>query len=925
MSRPTPMFQQYHDIKSRHQDAILMFRMGDFYEMFHDDALEAARTLQITLTTRGKGSVSEAPMCGVPFHAVDGYIARLTQAGYKVAICEQLEDPATVKGLVKRDVVRVVTPGTVTDSRQLEAGEPNSLGALKSDPGGWGVAWVDLSTGDFRLARFSGPGAAQQAAELLARFNCREILIPEEEDLAGTGSLKGVLVNKLESWRFGRDRCREALTSHFGTAHLAGFGVEEMDSAIGAAGALLGYLRETQKAELVHLDRLRRFNADDHLLLDETTVTNLELLRTQREGRRRGSLLGLLDRTVTGMGGRLLKERLLHPLRDPAAIHLRLAAVADLAERGVVRATLRGKLKEVGDLERLLSRLTLGSAGPRDVRLMGLSLARLAEMVPLADEVQAEPLRDNLSRLDPVPEVEELARAAIADEPPATVRDGGLIRDGYDAELDELRTLGRDGKRFLAELEARERQATGIATLKVRYNRVFGYFIEVSKANTGKVPDHYQRRQTLAGAERYATPELKELEEKVLTARDRSLTRESDLFEDVRRRILAHAPRLRTAAHDVARLDVASALAEVGSHLNWCVPEVDSSLTIKIEDGRHPVVEEAVGSDRFVPNAIHLDGGARQIQIITGPNMGGKSTVLRQVAIIVLLAQTGSLVPAGRAHIGVADRIFCRVGASDSLASGHSTFMVEMTETANILHNATPASLVLLDEIGRGTATFDGLSIAWAVVEHLHEVPQVAARTLFATHYHELTELALVLPRVVNLRMTAREHEGRIIFLHRLEEGAADQSYGIQVAALAGVPPEVVGRAREILHNLEAEAVGRDGRPRLARHAAGSGPGQLALFGARPAVPKLGGKAAALARAHTDAADKAEQAALRGLREIRVETMTPLEALQTLERLTRNLCADKPMLDSPGPAAANKEDQSAAASVPSRSGPVRDV
>jgi len=919
------MFRQYHDIKSRHEDAILMFRMGDFYEMFHDDAITAARTLQITLTTRGKGTTSEAPMCGVPFHAVDGYIARLTQSGYKVAICEQLEDPATVKGLVKRDVVRVVTPGTVTDSRHLEAGEPNSLGALKSDPAGWGVAWVDLSTGDFRLTRLMGPGAARQAADLLARFNCREILIPEEEDLAATGAFQGVLINRCEGWRFGRDRCREALARHFGTAHLAGFGVDDLDSAIGAAGALLEYLRETQKAELTHLDRLRRFNPGDHLLLDETTVANLELLRTQREGRRRGALLGLLDRTVTGMGGRLLKERLLHPLRDPAAIHLRLTAVADLAARGVVRATLREKLKDVGDLERLLSRLTLGSAGPRDVRLMGLSLARLADLVPMAGQVQAETLKKTLAHLDPVPEVEELARAAIAEEPPATVRDGGLIRDGYDAQLDELRTLGRDGKRVLADMETRERQATGITSLKVRYNRVFGYYIEVSKANAGKVPEHYIRRQTLAGAERYATPELKELEEKILTARDKALARESFLFEEVRRRILERAPRLRTAAHDVARLDVAAALAEVGTHFNWCVPQVDGSDTIQIRDGRHPVVEKAVGRDRYVPNAIHLNAGSRQIQIITGPNMGGKSTLLRQVAIIVLLAQIGSLVPAGAARVGVADRIFCRVGASDSLASGQSTFMVEMTETANILHNATPASLVLLDEIGRGTATFDGLSIAWAVVEHLHEVPRVAARTLFATHYHELTELALVLPRVVNLRMTAREHQGQIIFLHRLEEGAADQSYGIQVASLAGVPPEVVGRAREILNNLEAEAVGRDGRPRLARHAAGDGPGQMALFGARPEAPRLGGKAAALARARGDAASSAAQDVLRTLRGARVESMTPLEALQTLDRLARKLAAGKPVIDSPAQAAADVDGESPAAGALSEPGTGKDA
>jgi DNA mismatch repair protein MutS len=897
MSAKTPMFQQYHAIKARHRDAILMFRMGDFYEMFYEDALEASRALQITLTARGKGTASEAPMCGVPFHSVDGYIARLTTAGYKVAICEQLEDPSQARGLVKRDVIRVVTPGTVTDARHLEAGEPNTLGAVCALSQQMGFAWVDLSTGDFRVAEFHGDLAGTRGMDLLSRFNCREILLPEEIDPAGLGDLRGLLLNRREGWRFGLDRGREALTRHFGTAHLAGFGLEEPGPAMGAAGALLDYLGETQKADLTHIDRIRRYQSEEHLLLDRTTIANLEILRTQREGKRQGSLLGLLDRTVTAMGGRLLKERITQPLRDRSRIRRRLAIVADLTERATVRARLRERLAQVGDIERLLARLTLGTAGPRDLKGLGESLARLAPLRGEGESVGAEPLRALLATIDAVPEAGDAIQAAIVDEPPAAVRDGGLIRDGHDEALDELRSLARDGKQFIAALEAREREATGVASLKVRYNRVFGYFIEVSKANASRVPEGYIRKQTLASSERFATQELKETEEKILTAEERSLARETEIFEALRQEVLTHSSRLRTTAGCVARLDVAAALADVGARSEWCVPEVSESAEIFIGEGRHPVVEAALGRDRFVPNDIRLDGESRQIQIITGPNMGGKSTLLRQVGLAVILAQVGSLVPARRAVIGLTDRVFCRVGASDSLAEGHSTFMVEMTETANILHHATPASLVLLDEIGRGTATFDGLSLAWAVVEHLHDHQEVAARTLFATHYHELTELALVLPHVLNLKITAREHDGRIVFLHRLEEGAADQSYGIQVAALAGVPREVVDRAREILGNLESEAVGRDGRPKLARHAGERARGQMALFGARPKAPSMGGKAAALAKERTgdDASSGpgVPEEIFDAVRATRPEDLTPLEALQFLDRLARRARGEK--------------------------------
>ncbi|MFQ5669588.1 MAG: DNA mismatch repair protein MutS [Acidobacteriota bacterium] len=891
------MFRQYRDIKSRYHDAILLFRMGDFYEMFYDDALSAAQTLEITLTKRGKGTRSEAPMCGVPHHSVDGYIAKLTDAGFKVAICEQLEDPSCAKGLVRRDVVRVVTPGTCTESEHSQSGEARSLGALNPGDHGAGVAWVDLSTGDFRLAQFHGEAALARSTDLLSRFNCREILLDEQTEVALSGGLAGVSVTRLEDWRFAPDPAREILQEQFGTAHLAGFGVETLTLGLGAAGALLAYLQETQKTDLKHIDRITHLQEDAHLILDSTTLANLEILRTQRDGTRRGSLLGLIDHTVTRMGGRLLKERLLHPLRDPERIRRRLAAVADLEEHGQLRARIRGLMSPVADLERLLGRLTLGTAGPRDLQGLGASLACTPPLVLVHREVSSRPLRELLESLDPVPEVSDLTSRALVEAPPAGIREGGLIRGGFDPGLDELRKISRSGKEFMTALEERERRRTGIGSLKVGYNRVFGYFIEASKTHAAKIPGDYIRKQTLTSAERYATPELKAMEEKILSAQEQSLALEARLFESLRQQVLEHAGRIRTTASRLAELDVAATLAEVASRSGWCRPQVDDGDTIRITAGRHPVVEAAVGSDRFVPNDVHLNAIDSQIQIITGPNMGGKSTLLRQTGLMVLLAQAGSFVPAKAARIGVADRIFCRVGASDDLAQGQSTFMVEMTETANILHHATPRSLVLLDEIGRGTATFDGLSIAWAVVEQLHEREAVAARTLFATHYHELTELATVLPRVTNHRITAREHDGRIIFLHRLEPGAADQSYGIQVAALAGVPPEVVGRAREILASLEAKAVGRDGRPRLARHAKNRF--QMGLFAPRPRAPHLGGRAAALVQEQAEARrgreprhperTPAEIEILEQLRSIHPEALRPLDALSLLEQMRRRL------------------------------------
>jgi DNA mismatch repair protein MutS len=863
------MLRQYRQLKDEHRDAILMFRMGDFYEMFYEDALSASKALEITLTARGKGTANEAPMCGVPYHAVEGYVARLVRLGHKVALCDQVEDARKAKGLVRRDVVRVVTPGTFHDPSQAAAGEHTFLASLAAAGDGLGAAYLDLSTGDLTVSELIGERRWEELLDQMELFAPREVLLREGAEHDGTvlEALRGrASVNRAASWTFAPETAKRAILDLTGAASLHGFGLQDGTLAVCAAGAAIHYARETQRSELRHLHRISFHSTTDRLVLDATTRRNLELTANLFDGTSAGSLLELLDRTVTPMGSRALRDQILRPFATIARIQPRLDAVEALTRHPAPRAQARDILGRVRDLERLLSRISLKTATPRDFAGLRDSMQALPALKSRLREVEGSALLQEIeSRIDPLSDLEALLASGIAAEPPATARDGGVIRDGYHEELDRLRSIRRDGHSFLAALETRERQRSGIASLKVRYNKVFGYYLEVSKANLGLVPPDYERKQTLVGAERFITPELKSHEEQVLTAQERIEELESELLEEIRAKVASQAVRLKSTALAVADADVLAGLAETAVALDYTRPRLSGEPGIRIVGGRHPVVERLKSDQRFVPNDTDLDPGERQIVIITGPNMGGKSTFLRQVALITLLAHAGSFVPAAEAEIGMVDRIFCRVGASDNLARGQSTFMVEMQETANILHHATPRSLVVLDEIGRGTATFDGLSLAWAVAEHLHEAPRLRPMTLFATHYHELTELALTLPRVRNCRIAVAEWNDQIRFLYRVEEGSADRSYGIHVARLAGIPPEVIGRAREVLHNLERNELDREGVPRLAgekarRHLAAA---QIQLFAEEP------------------------DALREALRSAHPETMTPLEALNLLAELKK--------------------------------------
>jgi len=824
MSAATPMMRQYLEIKSRYPDAILFFRLGDFYEMFMDDAVTAAKVLDITLTSRNKGSADEIPLCGVPHHSCQPYIAKLVEHGHKVAICEQVEDPRQAKGIVQRDVVRVVTPGLVIDPETLQPKENNFLMALACGNGRHGVALVDITTGEFRVTET--PGSEDVRTEI-ASAQPKEVLIPDSEagallvDTLGY-SLAGRSVNRLPEHVFELDRARGEITSFFGVANLDPFGCSALPAAIAAAGAALHYLRETQMGATEQIRSLTTYSSSEHLALDEATRRNLELNANLQDGKRKGSLLGVLDRTVTAMGGRLLRRWLNYPLVDVAAIQDRHAAVEELLADSFLRADLREALDGVYDLERLVTRAIMGTANARDLVTLRLSLERLPAIIDRMAALQAPLLAAMHDRLDPVDDVAALVDAALVDDPPVALRDGGLIRDGFHAELDELRTISREGKGWIARLEGDERQRTGIASLKVRYNKVFGYYIEVTRTHLDKVPEDYERKQTLANAERYITPTLKEYEAKVLGAEERLVSLEYEVFVGVRQQVAACGARIQETARQLARLDVLQGLAELAHDRRYVRPEIAADELLSIEEGRHPVIESMNLGERFVPNDVLLDNRENQLLIITGPNMAGKSTFMRQVALITLMAQMGSFVPAKRARIGVVDRIFTRVGASDNLARGLSTFMVEMNETANILHHATPRSLVILDEIGRGTSTFDGVSIAWAVAEYLHDHAPVAAKTLFATHYHELAELGMTRERIKNFNVAVREWNDQVVFLRRIVPGPASHSYGIQVARLAGLPGPVIERAKEVLRNLEAGELDADGSPRLARDGEGA-------------------------------------------------------------------------------------------------------
>jgi DNA mismatch repair protein MutS len=816
----TPLMLQYQGIKSRYPHALLLFRLGDFYELFYEDAIIAARELQITLTSRNREKGQPIPMCGVPYHAADGYIARLIRAGFKIAICDQMELPGPGKKIVRREVVRVITPGTATDGAVLEARENNFLAAVAKDAAGTlGMAYVDLSTGEFQTTEFGGVGAAEALRDELQLLRPRETLLPRPQQLfetAKTSLLDGTggVESRLDEWIFQQDYAERILREQFGVAELTGFGLDGHPQSMAAAGAIIHYLRENAARgddahsveALRHLDGVRYYEQQNALVLDPVSVRNLELINpifTEESGRvGPTTLIAALDVTVTGMGARLLRSWMMRPLIDPVAIDARLTAVAQLAQQTMVRGEIRKELKGILDLERITSRITLGLATPRELVALRKSLAR----IPLLKNFLIPPpaggselLRRLFMEIDELSDVRERLERGISDEPPALATTPGMIRSGFDGELDELRNLSQHSKEIIAAMEERERKRTGIGSLKIRFNSIFGYYIEISKVNLHLAPADYERKQTLVNAERFTSAELKEYERKILAADERIAEIENRLFVELRSGVAAHAARLRVTASAIAQLDVLTSFAKLAAERGYCRPEFSATGELLIVDGRHPVIEELLRQrgERFVPNDLYLESQRQQLLLITGPNMGGKSTYLRQAALIVLMAQMGCFVPARQAKLPVTDRIFTRIGASDNLARGRSTFLVEMSEVAAILHHATPSSLVLLDEVGRGTSTFDGLSIAWAVVEHLQQ--HTGARTLFATHYHELTELADLLSAVKNVHVSVKETPNEIVFLRRVEPGSADKSYGIEVARLAGLPRSVIARAREVL------------------------------------------------------------------------------------------------------------------------------
>ena len=846
----TPMLEQYLRVKQEHPDALLFFRLGDFYEMFLEDAERAAPVLDVALTTRSKKDEVPIPMCGVPYHSVQPYIAKLLAAGLKVAICDQMEDPATARGLVDRAVVRVITPGTVTEEECLDPKAPNYLVAVAREVNAPVLAAVDLSTGELRLTPLADETAL---ADELTRLAPREVLVPAEEtDLAAPigAAVPDALVNRVPAEHFAPQPARDWLRARSVEA--------EPTTGLAALAALLWYLRQTHRAGMEHLRAPEVHGAGDRLVLDQTTRRNLELLSTMR-GERRGSLLWVLDQTLTPMGGRLLRQWLLTPLTDIAAIGERLDAVEHLRERHMWRQSLEGELRGVGDLERLNGRLAAARVTPRDITGLAATLERIGRLQVALADVSVPALRECGAALDAMPDIRARIVATLADDPPLNARAGGLIRAGHDPAVDELRGLSTSGKQFITQLEAAERARTGIGSLKVRYNQVFGYYIEVTKPNLHLVPADYRRKQTMVNAERFVTPQLEEYEAKIVGAEERLRGLEYELFVRLVSDIAAQQARLSRSAAALARLDVCCALATTAERHQYTRPQLHRGRQLRIHEGRHPVVEVMAGRNGFVPNDCVLDPDGPQILTLTGPNMAGKSTYLRKVALIVLMAQMGSFVPAASAEIGIVDRLFTRVGASDNLAGGESTFMVEMKETADILAHLTPRSLVILDEIGRGTSTFDGISIAWAVAEHLHAAA-VRPLVLFATHYHELTDLARIHARVENASVAVREWKGEVIFLRRIVPGPASQSYGIQVARLAGVPLPVIERAKEILRNLEKGELNEAGQPRLAQHN-GAPSGQLALFAAR------------------------EQRLRDELSSIDVERLTPLDALTRLHAL----------------------------------------
>ena len=809
MAELTPMMKQYMETKSQYQDCILFYRLGDFYEMFFDDALTASRELEITLTGKNCGQEERAPMCGVPYHAVEGYLNKLVSKGYKVAICEQVEDPKQAKGIVKREVVRIVTPGTNLDAQALDETKNNYIMCIVYIADRYGISVADISTGEYLVTEL--PDSSRLMDEISrfvpAEIICNEAFYMSGMDLDGLKDRFGVTIYSLESWYFDDSLCREKLLEHFHVSGFGGLGLEDYDCGIISAGALLQYLLETQKNSLSNLTHITPYVTGKYMLLDSATRRNLELCETLREKQKRGSLLWVLDKTKTAMGARMLRKYVEQPLISKKDIVLRLDAVEELKNQAISREEIREYLSPVYDMERLLTKITYGTANPRDLTAFKTSLEMLPPVRYLLEEMQSDLLKEIHEDMDSLEDLCTLLRSAIRDEPPIAMKEGNIIRDGYNEEVDKLRRAKSDGKDWLAKLENEEREKTGIKNLRIKYNKVFGYYLEVTNSYKSMVPDYYTRKQTLANAERYITPELKELEDMILGAEDKLYALEYELYCGVRDQIASQVERIQRTAKAVARLDAVASLALVAERNGYVRPNINEKGVIDIKDGRHPVVERMIPNGTFIANDTYLDDKKHRISIITGPNMAGKSTYMRQTALIALMAQIGSFVPASRADIGLSDRIFTRVGASDDLASGQSTFMVEMTEVANILRNATSRSLLILDEIGRGTSTFDGLSIAWAVIEYISDSRLLGAKTLFATHYHELTELEGKISNVNNYCIAVKEKGDDIVFLRKIVKGGADKSYGIQVAKLAGVPDLVIERAKEIVEELSNEDI----------------------------------------------------------------------------------------------------------------------
>ena len=875
MSSPTlsvtPAMQQYHRMKAEHPDALVFFRMGDFYEMFYEDAVTAAKALEIALTSRSKDKDgTPVPMCGVPYHAASGYIARLVRQGFRVALCEQMEDPRTAKGVVKREVVRVVTPATQLEPEALAAAETSFVMGIDPGPDSLGVAWLEPTTGEFAVAEWDGPARFERLRDELGLTRPRELLLRLHaslpEWLLDPEQPEGQIPRApVEERSFEPERARRELLAHFGVATLEAFGCEALPRATAAAGAALRYLRETQKRDLTHVTTLLTRGSADVLAIDALTRRNLELVESLADGERRGTLLDVLDHTKTAMGGRALREWIVRPLVELERIQDRLDAVEELAFQALERGRLRDALARVQDLDRILGRVTLGTAGPRDLVALATSLQALPKAGEALAECLAPLVRLQLKELDPPLDVASEIERTLVPDPPGLLREGGFVRDGVDPELDELRSTSRGGRETIAAIEERERARTGIGSLKVRFNRVFGYYIEISRSNLGLVPPDYVRKQTIAGGERFITPELKQHEDRVLRADELIVERELAIFEALRASVATAARRIQQTSRATAALDVLASLAEAATRFDYVKPRLSRGDELVYAEGRHPIMERVL-RDPFVANDLAIGDGAARLFVLTGPNMGGKSTFLRQTALVVLMAQMGSFVPAREAKLGLVDRIFTRVGASDQILRGQSTFMVEMQETAHILRHASAKSLVLLDEIGRGTATFDGLSIAWAVAEHLAR-SDAAPKTIFATHYHELVDLAADIPGVGNLHVSAREWQDSVVFLRKIEPGGSDRSFGIQVARLAGLPAGVVVRAQEILGNLERTEFDREGRPRLAHSDSAPAPAgrQLALFSGQ------------------------DEAVLDDLRRAEPDQLTPIQALALLAELKKRL------------------------------------